>query len=426
MGANRLLVAAAMLWLVLVGARSGWAAGPRFGYDTHADFVAFDPKFPERHDQFSRELDQLHADMIRQQKAGRKTPCLRQIFLEARWLVYHTADYARCRNVLDHMKEVLAMKQDPHGRGQVEADGSFAPCCDAWWLKLDMSCDELITMSYKWQEPKYPLKLLEKVNSPEKLTAYIDSLLISDIRKTGVNNALELNMAVASDLQRFILYEGTLKELPTKVDLDPKLRETILHYQDDKWQDPQTGMWGAWYRAADGSIVKTANLSITFHLVSFRGGAGVGRWPQLIDTTLAFKNDRYPFGWLEDGQYLSNHHNMDIVRLWRLGWKEATPLQRQQMSKEIDGMLDFCLHKSLQPDGSFNSPEEDTVSSAFYFGVSFLNEIGYFSKKNRFWTDRTFPQATEVRERIEKRMKAIGLDDSEAQWATWILKFDRD
>jgi hypothetical protein len=55
-----------------------------------------------------------------------------------------------------------------------------------------------------------------------------------------------------------------------------------------------------------------------------------------------------------------------------------------------------------------------------------LSEIGYFSKKNRFWTDRAFPDAPEVRQRIQKRIKAIGLDDSEAQWATWILKFDRD
>jgi len=346
--------------------------------------------------------------MIRQQKAGRKTPCLRQIYLEARWLVSSTADYASSRKVLDHMRQVLAMKQDPHGREQLESDGSFAPCCDAWWLKLDMTCDELITMSYKWQEPKYPVKLFDAVNSPEKLTAYMDTVLVSDVRKTGIDHARELNMAVASDLQRFILYEGTLKELPTKVDLDPKLRETLLQYEDTKWQDPKTGMWGAWYRSADGTVVKTANLSITFHVVSFRDGKGVHHWPQLIDTTLAMKNERYPFGWLEEGQYPSNHHNYDVVRLWHLGWSQASGQQRQQIGKEIEGMLDFCLHKSLQPDGSFNSPEEDTVSSAFYFGVSLLSEAGYFSKKNRFWTDRSFPESEEVRQRIEKRIKAIG------------------
>lgn len=54
--------------------------------------VAFDPHYRETHDRLSRELDALHADLIRQQKSGRKTFCSREIFLECRWLVYYTVD----------------------------------------------------------------------------------------------------------------------------------------------------------------------------------------------------------------------------------------------------------------------------------------------------------------------------------------------
>ena len=36
------------------------------------------------------------------------------------------------------------------------------------------------------------MKLLEKINSPEKLREYLDSVLVSDIRKTGIDTRYEL------------------------------------------------------------------------------------------------------------------------------------------------------------------------------------------------------------------------------------------
>jgi hypothetical protein len=396
-----------------------------FGYDTHKDFIAFDSNYPKVHDALSTELDALQADLIRQQRAGRKTYCSRQIFLECRWLVYSTCRYAEARKRLNDLREMLAAKSDPHGREQAESDGSFASCCNAWWLRMDLSCDELIVLAQRWEEPKYPLKLLTSINSPDKLRSYLDSLLISDIRKTGLNNSRELNMATA-DLERFIVWDGTWKELPTKFQFDPGLKSALLDYEDNKWQDPNTGMWGAWFRAADGTIVKTSDLTITFHIVSFRDADEIKRWPRLIDTTLAMKNGRYPYGWLEEGRFMSNHHNMDVVTMWRLGWSRASSQQRGRISQSIAAMLDFCLTKSLQEDGSFKSPEEDTLSSSFYFGVGFLHEIGFFSKRQRFWTDREFPQAKEIRQRILNRIKSIGLDDPEAFWAASLLGIDSD
>jgi hypothetical protein len=394
----------------------------RFGYDARPDFAAHAPDYREAHDRFSKELDALQAEMIRQQRAGRKTFCTRQIFLECRWLVYYTDDRPRIGRRLDDLRHVLSLVRDPHEFEQDAADGSFAPCCDAWWLRLDMTCDELITMGLRWEEPKEAVKLLGRINAPDKLRAYLDSLLISDVRRTGINNALELNMA-AADLQRFILYEGTWKELPTKFNLHPGLKEALLHYEDDVWQDPRTGMWGAWYRGADGAVVKTADLSITFHLLSYREGREARHWPELILTTLAMRTGRFPFGWLEEGKRMSNHHNMDVVKLWQLAWPRASAEQRAQIAAAVREMLDFCLRQSLQPDGSFESPEEDTLSSQFYFGVAFLDEAGYFSRAKRFWTDAPMPGAKEVRERILNRMVELKLDDSEARWALGILRF---
>lgn len=56
-------------------------------------------------------------------------------------------------------------------------------------------------------------------------------------------------------------------------------------------------------------------------------------------------------------------------------------------------MLDWCLAETIEPDGSFKIGDESTLGGAFYFGVSFLNKVGYFSKANRFWTDREFRES---------------------------------
>ena len=74
-------------------------------------------------------------------------------------------------------------------------------------------------------------------------------------------------------------------------------------------------------------------------------------------------------------------------------------------------MLDRCLNESLRPDGSFKHLEADySIEEATYFGVDFLYNAGYFDKSKRFWTDRDFPQAEDVRQRIigfiEKHQKS--------------------
>ncbi len=82
------------------------------------------------------------------------------------------------------------------------------------------------------------------------------------------------------------------------------------------------------------------------------------------------------------------------------------------------------INESLQPDGTFLDPAEDTLGSSFYFGVALLHEIGYFSTTNRFWTQEKFPAAEEVRKRVRSRIEALKLDDSEAEWAAMILDTD--
>ena len=54
---------------------------------------------------------------------------------------------------------------------------------------------------------------------------------------------------------------------------------------------------------------------------------------------------------------------------------------------------------------------DDTLGDAYSYGVSFLQEAGYFRWQDRFWTDQDFPGAKAVCDRIEAKLKSIGLTD---------------
>jgi hypothetical protein len=58
--------------------------------------------------------------------------------------------------------------------------------------------------------------------------------------------------------------------------------------------------------------------------------------------------------------------------------------------------------------------DEDTLGSSFDFPVSLLNELGYFRPSLRFWTWESFPDAMDVATRVEQRIKAMGLTDTES------------
>ncbi|MHA3774906.1 hypothetical protein ACXR0O_25585 [Verrucomicrobiota bacterium sgz303538] len=374
-----------------------------FGYDPTPDFDAFDPEYRQKHHRYVEELEALQRELAQQGSQGRATPCSRQIFLEARWLTFYSAHWDRIERRLHDLREMLKQPADPSdAREQVEADGSYDHCSEAWFLKLDSTIEEV---EDRGERGRFPLKILDRINSPEKLTAYLDSLLISDVRKTGIDNRFELNIAITA-IERFIVgHVGNV------YDFHPDLKKTLYDYQDTKWQDPQTGYFGAWYRLADGTIRKTADLSVTFHIASYRRD-NLRHVPEMIRTTLAFKDNEYPFGWLEEGMQ-SNHHNYDVVRLLRIGWPQMDKAQRQLARTEMRRMMDFCLRETMNADHSFKMMDEDTIGSSFLFPVSLLNELGYFRPSLRFWTDESFPDAMRVAEGIEQRIHAMGLTDTE-------------
>ena len=241
------------------------ASRSKFGYDPRADFTAYDADYAEKHARAVAELERLQGELAQKAASGRATPCSRQLFLEARWLTFYSAYGDRIDERVRSLREMLDRPADPaDAREQIVEDGSFDHCSQAWFLKLDSTIEEVEDRTEKGARIRNPIRLLDRINSPDKLRAYLESLLGSDVRKTGLDNRYELNIAITA-IERFIVGH---------VELDyrfhPDLKRSLFDFEDHMWQDPATGFFGGSYRLADGSIRKTADLSVTFHIVSYR------------------------------------------------------------------------------------------------------------------------------------------------------------
>jgi hypothetical protein len=344
------------------------------------------------------QLRLLDKQVLTLEKAGQNTRCARQILNEIGWLVDSTSDFDR---IASRIQDLRAALKAPPGQDtpdeQSEADGSWGHCYTEWFFKLDASFDEISALDDKHQVPKYPCHFLDRINSPEKLTNHLNNLLISNINADGVDRGRELNETIA-DLLRLIIHHE-----PENYPYHPQLKQAFLDFLMNKARNPDTGYWGAWYKNGN-HLTKTDGLSLTFHIISYLKGE-VTDWPKVIDTTLAIKDKRYPNGWLTHSGY-ANHHNMDVVVLFRYGWKHATPAQQAVIRVELHKMLDWCLKESLLPDGSFRVREEESLEESSYFGTAFLARLGYFDRTKRFWTDEEFPGAPEAKEHIAQFIRA--------------------
>ena len=105
------------------------------------------------------------------------------------------------------------------------------------------------------------------------------------------------------------------------------------------------------------------------------------------------KDKSYPQGRLENGK-MTDHNNYDVVELFYRGWSRMRPDQRQRASESVGKMLEWSLAESISPEGQVTKPDKgDMAPDSYYFAVAFLDTIGFFDRRNRFWTDRPFPGA---------------------------------
>jgi hypothetical protein len=358
------------------------------------EFTAYDPAYVTSRAERVQQARALGKQVFQRETAGQPSECSHQILNEISWLLGYTADFKavdrRLKDLQDTLSdpklELAATEQDP-------SDGSWGKCYTEWFFKLDASFDHLRQLAESGQRPKYQLRFLDKINSPEKLKTYLTCVSMSDIAHSGVDHRREFNESLA-DLLRLILHG-----VPPGYKLDPQLKPAIMKLILGDFRNPVTAWWGERY-ARDGGLQFVDDISITFHIVRYLDG-DVPDLGKVGETALALKNVEYHVGWLEDGQY-TNHNNMDAVVVFTYAWPSMKAEQKSALAAEIRKMLNWCLSDSLQANGSFklNSDDQESAEEQNYFGVAFLSRVGFFDKSERFWTSENFPQAAEIKQRI--------------------------
>jgi hypothetical protein len=379
------------LSLVSVPAPVGWnpqtAIAPRF------------PEIAELGRAAQPEIQAVEAKLDRHEAAGGDVSCLRQVLRELRWRLEYTADAGGIRATLGRLRALAALPSPPIAAAR-EEDGVHGSGTDVWFLQLDNCVDHMLADDFddRGRAPRF----LDRVNDPDRLKDYLDSLLVSRPNEDAIDRRKELNFATA-DLVRLILWRR-----PREYPWDPRL-ETVMRRFVAEWQDPTTGFFGADYLIG-GQRLRTVDLSLTFHMARYLEGA-IGYWPQLIDTLLSIRDRRYPNGWLDEIG-MTSHNNYDVTVLLQLGWPHMRPDQRRHAEQELTRLLDWCLTAAIAPDGEIVARARgESLPESYYFTIAFLDTVGYFDRAKRFWTELDFPQAPALRVRLEDRLSMLPAAD---------------
>ncbi|MBV9516509.1 MAG: hypothetical protein JO068_00165 [Hyphomicrobiales bacterium] len=348
-------------------------------------------------------ITKANALLLAAERHGKGVTCARQALNELRWRINSTTDAASARVTLERLKRALTDVASPHGGDAnilpQDAEGSYGGCDGEWFLKLGDSGDELLDPR-GWRG-KLPPRFLDRVATPASLSAYLAKIVVSDPEAEGVDHRKELNVSTGV-LSRLVLRGGVSGYFT-----NPEFKTAFTAFLES-WQDPITGFFGEWY-LDHGHLIKTSDLSVTFHMARYTKGR-IGHWPELIDTLLAIKDRPYPQGWL-DSDGMTNHNNYDVAELFSLGWSHMREDQRAATRIEIRRMLDWALNHSIRADGEITpTAAAEPLGDMYYFAAAFLDTIGYFDERKRFWTDEDFPQAERLRMALEAKVRLMAAD----------------
>lgn len=365
-------------------------------FDVVGALAMHNPDYPRARSAWRARLKPLAETIARREAAGEPMVCANQMLAEVRWLVAYTTDVKRIERRLTELAEE-AGRQRPTQLPDRPAppDGYWASCHEADFFRLSVSYDGLVALAAKNEAPAVRPGFLDRYNDPERLRREFLGLMTSDPARSGESQRRAL-IEVVSSVMNLVL-----RDQPAGYQWHPNLKNALRGVLIDDMRDPVTGFWGARFGEGDRAQ-RTADLGLTFNIArNLRGD--MPDWPRLLDTTLAIRDQRYPYGWRSSVGQL-NQNNYEVAELFRLGWGKARDDQKAAIRAALADMLAWNLSQSLQPDATFKVTEDDdTVESATYFGTAFLVSVGYFDKKKRYWTELDFPNAEETRKKLLTR-----------------------
>lgn len=348
-----------------------------------AKFAGFDPDYRAERSVRRARFDALGARLFAREVAGEDLSCSRQLFVEAKWLLGYTAWWERLDRTLDALDASFALPDQAFAREALPLDGLFGLCNRERFIRIEATLEAYFVLADKGELPRFRRAPLDWARSPAAFTAHLHERLVSDIRATGEDQRSRIGglagILVATQRRDHVLdlIRRTTSGAALSADEQRAVTDALIAFID-AWQDPATGYWGAWYRDGD-AIFKTTDLSITYHVVHALEGR-VRHWPRLIETTFAIAEHAYPFGWRSRGRP-NNHNNYDVVRLFRYGWPHMRAAQQEAAAAMMQEMLDWTFARSLEEGYEgfrLDHALSSSVGAELYFGVSFLDAVGFF------------------------------------------------
>jgi hypothetical protein len=373
------------------------------------DFADFVMARNNRLKRFKPALEPLVKEIARRQSSGEEMEYSLHLYREVRWLLNFTAKDKETQAQIAELRDSLALSasQQHLASEQQPSDGSWGMGLTSWYLRLYYSVGQVKKCR---ANPQYPLTFLDRMNSPKKLTAVLNSDLMDHFTRTLEFDEEKLN-ETSSAMARLLFASRPIGCYTFHPGLNIAFRNFLA-----RWQNPSDGWFGQWLVDGEGKVWKMDDLSMTFHMISDTRGQ-VSHLDLIAKRLLDLDDVNFPAGVRFEGHY-TNHLNWDAVRIFRYAWPYLDPATRQQVRAEISKMLHWCLTESYRPDGSFKENAlDDTPGDAYRYGVWFLEEAGYFQPKDRFWTDQAFPDAQVVRTSIKAKLKATGLKNPELREA---------
>jgi len=378
-----LLVAAVEAGAVELDPRPTTIVGDAARARIDALLARYDVDYPVKHPLREARLDRLGEELFARTLAGVDTRCSRQIFVEAKWLVGYTAWWPRIDARLDELENSFKIADQAFAAEPYYKDGFYGRCALAAFIRLEATIEQYFIFADRGELPPMAHGPIAAVGHEPTIVDELAALLRSDPARLGEDNRSRLGGLVsilatgAREDAAVELWRVSARDAPTPPDaMAAQIAE--LNRFIDVWQDPETGYWGAWYRDGEDGFA-TTDLSITYHIVKARRGK-IDHWPELIATTFAIRDHAYPFGWLSDGRW-TNHNNYDLVRLFEYAWPHLAEAQRREVKALMQEMLDWAFAESIDETyrGFKFQPElSSSVGAELYFGVAFLDAVGYF------------------------------------------------
>jgi len=256
------------------------------------------------------------------------------------------------------------------------------------------------------KESVKPLAFMQPLADWSYTKAYLDRLRTSDIVATGRNHRDEFG-ALQTALSQFAYIPELTKVLSDYPGLEFKIsddfRTNYTRYLIDL-QNPDTGFWGPSYRFQGSSdTVELQDIAFSFHIVHYwkESGIRIPRPRQIADTILDYgvQNEVHPYGWLTDHKdkfRYSNHNNFDTLILLKYSWSGLDAAQRDYATTKLQMLFEWCLKESLSPKGDcFERFRGPVTVDDYYYGVCFLDDIGFWDTDAAFRPIALWPGAPE-------------------------------